>query len=326
MKIGTHPWLARDIRSGVRVIVDKDFAGDPDDLPQLAHHLLSPGAEVRAVISSHLAVGDPIYPGSDSAAYGLERVRRMLATMGCEEDGRLLLGTTAALTDRATPQDSPGVDAIIAEARADDERPLFVAVGGGLTDVASALLRAPDIADRMTVVWIGGPEYPDLAEPAPDHRHPGHNLNIDIAAARVVFEDSDVPVWQVPRDAYRQALVSETELRTRVRPAGPLGAFLYAELDALVEKVAQMRGYQHATYVLGDQPLVLLTSLLAIFEPSPASCRSVLRPGPVFADDGTPTGRDGREVRVFTHIDNRLMFEDMYAALAEFAAWQAGSA
>lgn len=321
-RIGTHPWLDRQAPAAVRVVVDNDFAGDPDDLPQLAHHLLSPGAEVRAVISSHLAPGDPFDPSAESAQHGVDRVRRMLDVMRCDDGGRLLLGTTAALVDRSTPQRSAGVDAIIAEARAEDDRPLLVAVGGGLTDVASALLTAPDIADRMTVVWIGGPEYPDLAEPPPGDPAPEYNLNIDLDAARVVFEDSTVPVWQVPRDAYRQAIVTETELRTRMRSAGRLGEFLFAELDALLDRVATWRGHQHATYVLGDQPLVLLTSLLTVFEPSPAGCRSVVRAGPVLGDDGRIVGATGRDVRVFTHLDTRLMFEDMFATLAEFADWR----
>ena len=36
----------------MRVIIDNDFAGDPDGLLQLAHHLLSPSVDIRAVIGS----------------------------------------------------------------------------------------------------------------------------------------------------------------------------------------------------------------------------------------------------------------------------------
>jgi purine nucleosidase len=45
----------------LRVISDNDYAGDPDGLFQLAHHVLSPSVDVRAVIGSHLAV-DPSWP------------------------------------------------------------------------------------------------------------------------------------------------------------------------------------------------------------------------------------------------------------------------
>ena len=61
---GTLPWLEEaDRLTGTaprtRVIVDNDFAGDPDDLFQLAHHLLVEGTEVRGVVVSRLREDDP---------------------------------------------------------------------------------------------------------------------------------------------------------------------------------------------------------------------------------------------------------------------------
>jgi hypothetical protein len=44
----------------------------------------------------------------------------------------------------------------VAEARRDEGLPLYVACGGPLTNVAAAVRAAPDIAGRMTVLWIGG--------------------------------------------------------------------------------------------------------------------------------------------------------------------------
>lgn len=190
--------------------------------------------------------------------------------------------------------------------------------------MASAWLTAPDIAERLTVVWIGGPEYADLAEPPPGDPVE-YDLAIDIAAARVVVEDSDVRLWQVPRDAYRQSLVSDAELRTRERDAGTLGRHLYDELERVLTLVAGMRGHTYGTYTLGDSPLVLLTALQTVFEPAPAGCRSVVRPAMHLTDDGARAADRGRDVRVFTHLDTRLLFEDLFAALAEFAAWQEGT-
>lgn len=327
--LGTYPWLEshRGAPAGVRVIVDNDFAGDPDDLVQLAHHLLSPSVDVRAIISSHLAPGDPFVQGNaeESAQIGLDRVSRLLGVMGCDPGERLRLGTATALPDRTTPVPSAGVEAIIREAMAPDPRPLFLAVGGGLTDVASAWLTAPEIAERLTVVWIGGPEYPEIAEPAPGDPVE-YNLAIDITAARVVLEDSDLPLWQIPRDAYRQCLVSDAELRTRVRSAGELGRYLYDELERVLVAVTQMRGHTYGTYTLGDSPLVLLTALQTVFEPSPAGCRSVVRPAMHVTETGARSDERGRDVRVFTHLDTRLMFEDLFAVLAEFGAWQRADA
>src|SRR4051794_34284004 len=46
------------IKPRIRVIIDNDFSGDPDGLFQLAHQVLSPSVEVKAIIGSHLRAND----------------------------------------------------------------------------------------------------------------------------------------------------------------------------------------------------------------------------------------------------------------------------
>lgn len=305
----------------VRVIIDNDFAGDPDDLFQLAHHLLCPSVDIRAVISSHLAPEDPFDPGPHSARHGARNVAEIAALMWVNLDGLLLAGAEQGLVDERTPRDSVAVERIVAEARREADTPLYVVCGGGLTEVASALLVAPDIARRMTVVWIGGPEDPGLAEPPPGDPTPEYNLAIDVAAARVVLA-SEVELWQVPRNAYRQCLVSEVELRHRLRDNGPLGGFLYEQIRLLRQRIREAFGVSHDTYVMGDQPLVLLTALQTPFESSPASSDSQLRPAPQVGARGEfVADPGGRGIRVWTRIDTRLMFEDMFLRFAEHDRW-----
>jgi hypothetical protein len=43
--------LSRRVAATCRVVVDNDFAGDPDGILALAHHLLSPSNRVVAVTS-----------------------------------------------------------------------------------------------------------------------------------------------------------------------------------------------------------------------------------------------------------------------------------
>lgn len=70
------------------------------------------------------------------------------------------------------------------------ERPLYVVAIGAITNVASALLMQPDIAERIVLVYLGG------------HRldwHDNREFNIcqDVAAARVAFA-SGVPLVMLP--------------------------------------------------------------------------------------------------------------------------------
>ncbi len=299
-----------------RVISDNDYAGDPDGLVQLAHHVLCTSVEVVGVIASHFRPVSPTMPADQSAADGALEARRVLELAG-RGDVSVWAGSPGGLRDRRTPLDTDAARAIIEAAMSDDSRPLFVCMGAGMTTLASAWLLEPRIADRVTAVWIGGAEYPDIA-PAPDGGPAAeYNTSIDPIAAQVVFNDSLIPVWQVPRDAYRQVIASMDELELTLRPAGDLGRYLYERLAEVGSRIASLGWNLGEIYVLGDSPLVSLTALQTGFEPGPASCLSQEHVAPRIADDGSYQGDDerGRTVRVFTHIDSGLIVRDLVAKL-----------
>lgn len=324
--VGESPWQELPATPGtrLRLLIDNDFSGDPDDLFQLVHHLLTPHAEIRAVICSHLRNGDPFDPSPRSANNARLVAADVFARMGAAPGDLLVTGAENGLQDRTTPISSEASERIIAEAlREDTDQPLLYLAGGGLTDLASALLLEPHIAERMTVLWIGGGEHEGLAAPPPGAMPIEYNLLIDVLAAQVVFNDSQIPIWQVPRDAYRQLLVSDAELRLRVATTGPLGRYLYEETRHVMDMVASHLGGPPGTYPLGDSPLVLLSVLQAPFEPDPSSSRYVQMPTPLLEADGTYRPRPGaRPMRVYTQLDTRLVLEDLYLRLAEFDRWQ----
>ncbi|TIC79109.1 nucleoside hydrolase [Nocardioides sp. GY 10127] len=326
---GTFPWLDDEgdrPAPTVRVIVDNDFAGDPDDLFQVVHHLLSPGVDLRGIVASHLAPGDGFDPGPDTATHAADKLRELFGVAGFDGESLIWLGSEDGLVDASTPQPCEAVDRIVAEAMRDDERPLYYCAGGGLTDIVSAWLVEPRIAERLTVIWIGGPEH-SFAPAAPEGVGVSeYNLKIDVTAARVLFNDSDLPLWQVPRDAYRQCLVSNVELRRRVAPKGELGRYLADSITGLSRLLAQ-HGFGHAeTYCMGDQPLVLLSALQSRFEPDPSSSSYVVVPAPRLDEKGEyEDAPGGRDIRVWTSLDLRLMFEDFFLKLDEHAAWHPGA-
>ena len=147
---------------------------------------------------------------------------------------------------------------------------------------------------------------------------PEYNLNLSIAAARTVFNQSDLRIWQIPRDVYRQCMYSMTELDMHVRPLGKLGAYLYDSLAGIM--VGRNGRSMGETYILGDSPLVLMTALQSNFETDPASSHYHYVTIPTIAEDGTYRyTHEGRQIRVYDRIDTRLMFSDMEAKLELFA-------
>jgi purine nucleosidase len=296
-----------------RVIVNTDAKNEADDQYAIVHALLTPSFELHGIIPAHF-VG--IVPrenlpwgaaldergGTDSQAQSRAEVDTLLDLMGLAGTVVVADGAPRALPDPHTPVPSPGAELIIRDALRDDRRPLYIAFYGPLTDMASALLLEPRLAERhVVVVWIGGGPWPEGGAE--------FNLSNDIHAANVVFR-SPVEVWQIPSPVYKLMAVSYAELRAKVAPHGALGRYLVEQLVAWNARwVPQPIEYRS----LGDSPAVGVIMY-------PDCGRWELRPAPEFNDDMTyrHMGRN-RPIRVYDSVDARFILEDFFAKLAAFA-------
>ncbi len=292
-----------------RVFDLNDASGDPDGLFATVHALLSTATTVTGLVTT-LNSDDP---SSTPATDGVPIAREMLRLMGLSRSVPVYAGSNVKLTDRTTPQPSDGARALIAEAtRTDTTLPLYVTVGGNLTDVASAYLMQPDIASKFTLVWIGGAPYPGGGRE--------YNLSQDPIAAQVIFNDSPIEIWQVPSNAYAQNAVGLTELQEHVRPHGRIGAWLYAQLLNRLNNPPQGFPNLGEQYVLGDSPLVLLTALTNAYDPTGSggvgSAHYDTMYAPNINPDGTYQARSsGRQIRVYNSVDSRLILGDFFSKL-----------
>ncbi|WP_432976293.1 nucleoside hydrolase [Dactylosporangium sp. CA-233914] len=293
-----------------RVMVFNDAFGDPDGLFAYAHALMCSSTQVTGVVSCLNRTGREASgqqsktPATDGVAILNEVVKRM----GLTGKVPVLAGSDTVLANRTTPQPSAAARALIAEAmRTDTTLPLFVTVGGTLTDVASAVLMEPAIANKFTLVWIGGGRYPAGGAE--------FNMTQDTTAAQVLFNDSNVSIWQIPSNAYAQIVTSDTEIQLNVAPCGSIGAYLWAKLVERKKSLAWANLGE--TYVMGDSPLVMVTALSSAFggvNSSSATFQTVN--APTINNNGTYTANpSGRSIRVYDTIDSRLLLGDFFAKM-----------
>ena len=287
----------------VRVIVHTDCKNEADDQFALAHHLMTPMFDVRGIVAGHFELGNARYGKGNTNKASYEEIGRVLELMELEGQYPVVLGAPWPMEDEATPIDSEGARLIIREAMRDDERPLYVALQGAITDLACALLLEPRIAGRLTAIWIGGGAWPDGGEE--------FNLMNDIHAANAVFR-SEAALWQVPRDVYKQVNVTLAELEYRVAPCGALGAYLSRQMVELNDRMGEVLRWPHGeSWCLGDQPTVSL-----LLEDKQRR-NYTLRPAPRVAPDMRYLHDQGyRPIRVYHTVDVRLTMEDFYAKLA----------
>lgn len=203
----------------VEAVLDTDTANEIDDQFALTQAILSPDMiKLEAVYAcpfkNHLA---------DTPAEGMEasheEILRVLERLGVSPEGLVHRGSTAWLPDMETPVESAAVDDLIARARQEREGPLYVMAIGAATNVASAILKAPDILPRIVVVWLGGqPHHWDYANE--------FNLSGDIAATRVLLR-SGCALVQIPCASVAQLLMTTRyEMRALAQPHGAIGEYL----------------------------------------------------------------------------------------------------
>lgn len=286
----------------LRLIVHTDCKNEADDQFALAHHLMTPKFIVKGIVAGHFEKNPQEYGSGNTALASYDEIVKVLNLMGMAEEYPIALGAGLPLADTETPNPSAGTDMIIAEAMRDDPLPLFAVFQGSLTDLASAILKQPEICDRMTAVWIGGGVWPEGGFE--------FNLMQDIHAANVVF-GSAMPVWQVPQDVYKQVAVTLAELQLRVRPCGELGRYLFKQMVDFNTKYAHVQHWPHGeSWGLGDQG----TISVLLEEGERANWR--LEEAPLFAEDMKYIhGKTGKKIRVYHTLDSRMTMEDFYAKL-----------
>jgi hypothetical protein len=312
---GRQPALAR-------VILDNDFAGDPDGLFQLAHHVLCSSLKIPLIVGSHLPAK---FGSGQDAQDAAVRAGEVLGVMNLTGKFTVMAGSEMPIQSRTSWKPSAASAAIVREAmRSDATEPLIYAAGAGLTDLALAWLTEPRIGRRIKLIWIGGNTHVGHGNPGVKASEPEFNFSIDPVAAQIVFNESDIEIWQVPSDAYSQMLFGTAELE-ELGAQSPLGAYLKARVDAVPEMFAKIPGVPPVAmtdaYVLGDSPLVTLTALVPPMQPDPTSSRYRLLPTPRLLENGTYEERPGaRPMRVYTYLDAGLTFRDMLARFRVHAA------
>ena len=129
-------------------------------------------------------------------------------------------GSKIYLPDESTPVVSDAAKDLAQRAESySPENPLYVVAIGAITNVASAILLNPAVAENTVVVWLGGHslEYGDCRE---------FNLYQDVAAGRVVM-GCGVPFVQLPCKGVVSAFtVSKPELEYWFQGTTELGEYL----------------------------------------------------------------------------------------------------
>ena len=289
-----------------RILISADAKNEADDDFALVHALLTPSFQVKGLLGAQYSRTAPLM-GRDASKTATESALEMLRVLNfVKGDVPVFTGAQTSMQDNSAVKVSPAAQAIVDEANLKSDIPLYVLVLGPMTDVALAYQADPSIADKMTVIWIGGMPYPKGGWE--------YNLFNDPKAAQVVL-NSSIPLWQIPHNVYMKMRVSFAELQLKVRSQGELGEYLW---DQMMEFNEFANTHLNITtwpksevWVLGDNPSI---SLLLATE----QYQYTEQDAPLLDDELNylPNPDSKRKVRVYHDVDERFTLEDFFSKLA----------
>jgi len=176
----------------VDVVLDTDAYNEIDDQFAIAYLIKSPEKlNLKALYAAPFYNSKSTGP-KDGMEKSYAEILKLLELMDREDLKSITYtGSTEFMKSETDPVISDSAKHLAELAKGySPENPLYVVAIGAITNVASAILMAPEISENIVVVWLGGHsrDYHDSNE---------FNMQGDIAAARVVFA-SGAPVVQLP--------------------------------------------------------------------------------------------------------------------------------
>ena len=202
----------------IDVVLDTDAYNEIDDQFAIAYLLKN-----KQKLNTKAIYAAPfLNPRSESPADGMEKsyneIFKLLDLMN--ENLPVFRGSEKFMDDEKTPVVSDAARDLAQRADGySPEKPLYVVAIGAITNVASAFLLNPKMAENTVVVWLGGHarHYTNTRE---------FNMYQDVAASRVVMS-SGVPFVQLPCMGVVSAFtISKPEIEYWLLNKTPLSDYL----------------------------------------------------------------------------------------------------
>ncbi len=205
----------------IPVILSTDVGNEIDDQWAIVYLLTQPAFDVRGITSSHA----PTLP--DPSAHTSFRILQDVVEhrLSLAEHPPLLEGASLPLVNATTPRPSAAAQFIVEQSRAfSSDNRLTVVVIGAATDMASALLLDPTLADRVRVVAMAFKNF------QPDGAHE-YNEENDPDAWRVLLA-SHIPLAVGTGDVCQRHLsLNFAQAKALLQGHGPVADWLWSDYE-----------------------------------------------------------------------------------------------
>lgn len=286
----------------IDVVLDTDAYNEIDDQFAIAYMLRSKGKlNVKAIYAAPF-FNDRSSGPEDGMVRSYEEILKLLSLM--DEKVDVFEGSRGFLQNEATALKSPAAEDLVKKAKGySPQNPLYVVAIGAITNVASALISDPTIAENIVIVWLGG-----------HSQHFEHtkefNMRGDYAAARVVMR-SGAPFVQLPCNGVVSSFtVSRPELEYWLKGKNPLATYLAENTVEAAEAYASGRPW---TRVIWD-----VTAVAWLLNDNDRFMLSRIVSTPIPTYEGFyASDPNGLPMRYVYHIKRDALMTDLFKKITE---------
>ncbi len=313
---GEKSHCAENVPEKIRVILDTDANNELDDQHAIAYMLFNGDVfDVEGITVNRTEGG-----GGIENHY--EEARRVVELCGLRDTIEIYKGADKGFDEirgqigEADHDGAKAVDFIISRARAQADRRLVLMPVGKLTNIALAILKAPDIKENVRVVWLGS-NYPEPRE---------YNHINDLAAVKYVLEsgvDFEIAVVRYNKPSGTHAVQTTLpDIRNKMPGKGP----------HVTKPVSGRHGGNFTCFgdysvslfeninLYGDPPARALYDMAAVaIVKNPSWAESVRIPAPNLVD-GKWVEQPGNShtIVVWENFDKKRIIDDFYSRMAHY--------
>ena len=205
-------------QGSVDVFLDTDAYNEIDDQFAISYLLKwKEKLNTKAIYAAPFLNSNSVSP-KDGMEKSYDEIFKLLSLL--DEKVDVFKGSEKYLDNENTPVISSAAQDLAERVKNySPQNPLYVVAIGAITNIASAILLNPEVAQNSVVIWLGGHAL---------HYHHTKEFNMyqDVAAARVVMQ-SGVPFVQLPCiGVVSNFTVSKPELEFWLKGKNPLADYL----------------------------------------------------------------------------------------------------
>ncbi|MBQ7715844.1 MAG: nucleoside hydrolase [Clostridia bacterium] len=291
----------------IDVILDTDAYNEIDDQFAISYMLTYPEKLNVVAINAAPFLNEKSESPGDGMEKSYDEILKLLKLARKEDlTERVYKGSTDYLADEITPQDSPAARnmARLADSYS-PERPLYIAAIGAITNVASAFLLNPKMAENCVVVWLGGNAVTSPWEASE------FNMMQDIAAARVIFA-SGVPLVLLPcMGVVDRFATGRWELEHYLVGRGPLCDYLAQNTIREAERISAWKAWTRViwdvtavAWLVDEGRLFMLEKTMPRFMPT--------------YDKKYDYSNEGEDFVYVFHVYRDALFDDLFGRLTYY--------